>query len=299
MSESGGLGKLSLGRLVAGAHGGGAHGWGAPAAATSARSGSDERAPSAARAGDSDGSAIGVSAWSLAGETAVDRTGHPPLARRRMYARPGSLLWRLLFAAAVSVLRCAAAAAPRSVIARPCIIPACCNVTGGTLVSCVMPAGATDEVLIDLSGCGINELGNAALVNVTLSALDLRQNALTSFPPGIFVNASLQILFLTDNEITEVGRGVWSGVRALRYVDLGGNNLTAVGRHDFDGLADLKTLLLNDNNISSVANGSLADVVSLDFLDVSGNALVALPSGLFLSRDVRDVAHRPLVFGIS
>eukprot|EP00041_Stephanoeca_diplocostata_P038321 m.1498211 g.1498211 ORF g.1498211 m.1498211 type:complete len:1885 (+) comp25202_c1_seq4:239-5893(+) len=116
---------------------------------------------------------------------------------------------------------------------------------------------------------------------VSLVALYLWDNRLSSLPDNFLSGTSITTLDLTENLFEELPRGVVGATRTstkLRALSLARNRLTYL---DLDGLGGLEfsQLILSDNLITFVAFTERTPIVNLIILlDVSANKLTALPT---------------------
>lgn len=105
--------------------------------------------------------------------------------------------------------------------------------------------------------------------------LNLWKKQLGRVPDWIWDRTDLETLVLADNGLAEVSARI-GGLRRLRMLDLGHNQLTDVPRElgEVEGLRDF--LYLHDNRLSSLP-GSLARMKALRYLNISENAFDTIP----------------------
>lgn len=67
----------------------------------------------------------------------------------------------------------------------------------------------------------------------------------------------------------------------LERINIERSELTAIQKHDFEGLSRLKEIVIRFNNLSSIEDGAFDDVAQLELLDLSSNDILTLPSYIF------------------
>ena len=92
---------------------------------------------------------------------------------------------------------------------------------------------------------------------------------------------ALRVLYLFENQLTELPRGVFDRLAGLRTLYLFRNQLTALPPGIFDALSELRSLSLGENRLSELPPALLANLVQLDDLNLANNQLSELPPGTF------------------
>ena len=108
--------------------------------------------------------------------------------------------------------------------------------------------------------------------------LNLWKHALGAVPESVWDEADLETLVLADNCLREVSERI-AGLKKLRMLDLGHNELTSVPDTlgDLEGLTDF--LYLHDNRLATLPS-SLENLKALRYLNISENAFAALPESV-------------------
>ena len=104
--------------------------------------------------------------------------------------------------------------------------------------------------------------------NASLELLDLSNNELTVLPRGAFSGLKLQTLNLSSSNISTVNADAFSGLNELQILDLSSNTISTINVDTFSVLCNLLSLDLRDNPLSSV-NGTFTDLGNLKTLDLS------------------------------
>ena len=117
---------------------------------------------------------------------------------------------------------------------------------------------------------------------VSLEALYLTDNDLTELPEGIFQELSmLKSLSLVRNSLTGVPEGVFQGLGSLNRLIMGYNPLTSIPEGVFRGLGTLETLALNDTSLTALPDGIFHKLGNLKILYLDRNPLTRLPKQIF------------------
>ncbi|KAK7884175.1 hypothetical protein WMY93_027298 [Mugilogobius chulae] len=104
-------------------------------------------------------------------------------------------------------------------------------------------------------------------------SLDLSHNYLFYLSAGSFERMPrLENLRLANNQLTNLGDGVFQNASGLRFLDLSSNKLHVVEQRYFHGLWRLEELLLYNNKITQVESGMLTGLSSLKKLKLGVNA---------------------------
>ena len=88
-------------------------------------------------------------------------------------------------------------------------------------------------------------------------------------------------LDLSNQEITSLSVGDFSGLRSLRSLDLSGNTLESLPRGLFNDLYLLERLRLNDNLLRTLPSDNFDKLLLLEELALHNNRFTSLPNGLF------------------
>ena len=86
---------------------------------------------------------------------------------------------------------------------------------------------------------------------------------------------------MAGNRLTNLPKGVFSGLASLETLGLSHNDLTNMPAGAFSGLSSLKTLHLSHSGLASLPENFFAGLFSLEALDLAGNRLTSLPEGVF------------------
>ncbi|XP_032687534.1 toll-like receptor Tollo isoform X2 [Odontomachus brunneus] len=126
------------------------------------------------------------------------------------------------------------------------------------------------------------ELDRDALRGLTgLQHLDLADNNLLTLPSELFCPVQgLTSLNLTRNKLQDTDWAEFC-TASLEMLDMSNNDLSALHDRSFRGLRALSVLKIQENAIASASDQSLAGLTSLQVLNMSSNRLVALPPELF------------------
>ncbi|ESO90996.1 hypothetical protein LOTGIDRAFT_163508 [Lottia gigantea] len=111
-------------------------------------------------------------------------------------------------------------------------------------------------ILIDLTSCNINQIDPDAFFNLT----------------------NLQLLFLTDNHLATVPKGLPPTLQKL-YIEK--NQLSTIKNDDFLNLTDLEELYLTSNQIHALEGHAFAGLNRLSKLHLDQNRIGTLPGKVF------------------
>ena len=130
----------------------------------------------------------------------------------------------------------------------------------------------------------------------------MSQNQLTSLDAGLFsgLNA-LTTLWLQHNKLTSLDAGLFSGLNALTYLDLGYNELTNLDAGLFSGLTALTTLWLHENELTSLPDGlfdGLNALASLTLFDNSASLSITVSLEKVADGQFKAKAHTGAPFEI-
>ena len=114
----------------------------------------------------------------------------------------------------------------------------------------------------------------------------MSENDLTELPAGVFSGLSnLEELNLSENELTELPAGVFSGLSNLEELHLRFNELTELPISIFSDLDSLKELDLARNDLRELPAGVFSGLSNLEELDLRFNELAELPISIFSGLD--------------
>ena len=183
-----------------------------------------------------------------------------------------------------------------------------------TAIAAELDMSPADVDATDLVGVKILDL-RGKLTSERLSLLDfvglssmevlvLSDNELTSLPSGIFNGlTSLTHLILSRNKLTELPSGIFNGLTSLTHLHLDDNILESLDADVFSNLTSLTHLHLNNNELTELPSSIFNGLTSLTHLYLQLNGFTELPDGLFEGLTslewlwVED-AQRPLPFPI-
>ncbi len=116
----------------------------------------------------------------------------------------------------------------------------------------------------------------------SLKVLLLSNVSLQYLQPGAFNGLLfLEILFVTNNKISNIATDTFEGLSSLINLDLSNNCLTGIGTSAFNELSSLKTLYLLENGIIDIATNAFRRLDSLNGLDLTNNYLTEISTGTF------------------
>ena len=110
---------------------------------------------------------------------------------------------------------------------------------------------------------------------------------MTTLEPNLFqpLGSNLQLLNLSNNDLTSLDENIFAGLTGLRFLYLHGNGLTSLPVDVFDGLAALERLYLDGNGLTSLHADVLDGLGALGKLRLDDNDLTMLPANLFEGLD--------------
>uniref|UniRef100_H2YXG0 Uncharacterized protein n=1 Tax=Ciona savignyi TaxID=51511 RepID=H2YXG0_CIOSA len=107
-----------------------------------------------------------------------------------------------------------------------------------------------------------------------LKKIDLSNNQLTAIEDGAFSGAgSVLELWLNHNVLTDIRGSMFSGLNNLRTLMVRNNHLMCIGNHTFAGLSTVRHLDLYSNQIATILSGAFATMSSLSTLNLLSNPL--------------------------
>lgn len=144
--------------------------------------------------------------------------------------------------------------------------------------------GLQQLVILNLS---FNKIASSSLVTETfvdlirLVILDLSGNKLTSLNSTLFQSQySLQMLFLSHNDIDIIAENTFSSLFNLYTLDLSHNCLKHLDIFTLNGLYVLNALRLSSNSIYSIHPDAFKNCSSVEDLTLHGNNLSHIPTAL-------------------
>ena len=93
--------------------------------------------------------------------------------------------------------------------------------------------------------------------------------------------SGLEFLDLQGNQLSALPEDVFDGLSSLEFLDLNGNLLSWLPEDVFDGLSSLEVLWLTDNKLIGLPEDVFDGLSSLEVLEVPGNRLSGLPEDVF------------------
>ena len=134
---------------------------------------------------------------------------------------------------------------------------------------------ATPDDILDTA-----DITDAHLAAIT--TLDLSEDSITSLTNGDFSGLfGLETLNLAGNSLSSLPADIFDGLSALVTLQLQDNSLTSLPANIFDGLSALNALTLNDNSLSNLRADVFGGLTSLTVLNLNNNSLTGLWSGIF------------------
>ncbi|XP_028841867.1 vasorin b [Denticeps clupeoides] len=88
----------------------------------------------------------------------------------------------------------------------------------------------------------------------------------------------LEMVDLSQNQLSELPDRVFQSMSSLRNLDLSGNKITHVSQHSFFGLVQLERLYLYSNQIQTIHPDAFSSLIHLLELKLQGNQLTSLPA---------------------
>ena len=83
------------------------------------------------------------------------------------------------------------------------------------------------------------------------SQIHLQDNQISSIQPGAFINNTVCTTIRLDfNKLTTIRGNTWEGLKALKYLFFGGNNIGTVEMQGFSHLPGLEGLYLENNKLT-------------------------------------------------
>ena len=111
--------------------------------------------------------------------------------------------------------------------------------------------------------------------------LNLSEKALTTIPREIILLTGLQLLNLSNNQITVLPQGIFDALNQLQWLALYSNQITVLPQGIFDALNQLEVLGLDNNQITVLPQGIFDALNQLQRLGLNKNQITVLPQGIF------------------
>ncbi len=159
-----------------------------------------------------------------------------------------------------------------------------------------IPAG----VLNHLSRCTSLNLNQNNIITIDYGAfkgmtalfiLQLSMNKLSSLDRVLFGVNTLDTLNLIGNQLSHLGKGLFSQSPSLSTLKLSKNRLSMILRNILEGISSVRKMYWDNNVISFIEIGAFKGLISLVYLDLSCNNLSSIHPGTFagLNRTTRSV----------
>ncbi|XP_036354947.1 leucine-rich repeat-containing protein 4-like [Octopus sinensis] len=97
--------------------------------------------------------------------------------------------------------------------------------------------------------------------NSLTTRINCARRNLLSIPQPIPTN--VEYLYLSENNISTIKEGVFTGLSNLKKVDLGYNKISRIEKEMFQGLHSLEKLELWNNNIATIKEGAFTGLSHL------------------------------------
>ncbi|XP_071943513.1 uncharacterized protein [Antedon mediterranea] len=118
----------------------------------------------------------------------------------------------------------------------------------------------------------------------TLAMIDIKNNVITRLSPRSFINyPNLEQLDLSNNLISAIDHGAFTGLRRLRTLWLNFNRITTLTTNMFQSMPNLEILHLEGNAIVSIDPNAFAGLTRLREINLNANRLQNLPENVFHS----------------
>ncbi|GIY50079.1 toll-like receptor Tollo [Caerostris darwini] len=135
--------------------------------------------------------------------------------------------------------------------------------------------------MLNLTSCELDDARNIGMGTIEttrcvpeLMVLDLSYNILKSIPDGIFSSlVSLKILYLNNNQLSELYPYAFSGLSRLQSLDLSNNRISHLPEQIFQQSNDILELYLQNNSLSSLTPRVFQGLRQLVGLNLSYNSL--------------------------
>ncbi|XP_013404210.1 slit homolog 2 protein [Lingula anatina] len=109
----------------------------------------------------------------------------------------------------------------------------------------------------------------------------LNHNHIVSIVAELREYGNLEVLDLSDNQISLVSNFSFITSRSLKVLSLSSNRMTSLKANTFVGLTSLQVLLLSGNSFSHLDGGVFAALTSLNVLDLSSSGIFSIDTRAF------------------
>lgn len=135
--------------------------------------------------------------------------------------------------------------------------------------------------MLEMKGVGVKQLD--PIINCfPLELIILSQNQITSLGAGVFIECEkLDTLDLSENEISKINDNAFSSLKYLTNLDLSKNKLTKITRKSFKPMKKLRKLSLQGNKLKETPHDVFNDLFDLLELDLSDNPLTRIDFRVF------------------
>lgn len=129
----------------------------------------------------------------------------------------------------------------------------------------------------------INHIGPNAFFNTNLTMLEFEFNRLTHLDRRWLqpVSGSLQVLYLSHNNLTTLAENTFDGFNQLDSLDLGFNEIRTLPPRIFDSLTNLEYLWLHENQLTEINPRWFENLRRLLFLTLLHNRIEDVPAFAF------------------
>ncbi|XP_071961144.1 uncharacterized protein [Antedon mediterranea] len=142
--------------------------------------------------------------------------------------------------------------------------------------------GLSNLTVIDLANNKLLEIPPRTFTDTRyLQVLNLTHNNLR-VPPTIGHLNRLQELIISHNSLRFVTSSAWTGLIALRILNISSNHLVKLYADSFKGLRYVVTLDLSHNSLNTIQNKAFSSLVRLEVLKLNDNQLTKIDENAFL-----------------
>ncbi|KAL3841579.1 hypothetical protein ACJMK2_019700, partial [Sinanodonta woodiana] len=136
--------------------------------------------------------------------------------------------------------------------------------------------GSTIGDYLNMSYNGLRNINVDGFANVTVNRIDLSHNNLVIYPTAL-KRINPWIINLTSNQISRIPDTSFDGKISLRYLYLENNDISIIQRGLLSPLSNLVILNLNSNDIETIDESALENLHGLKSLLLSNNVITHLP----------------------